>query len=436
MRRIGAIVLLAAAVLSWPLTAATPTAKPEDVGFSSERLHRINDLVQRHIDAGTFSGAVTLVARNGRIAHFEAQGLMDIESRKPMQKDAIFRIMSMTKPVVGVSIMMMIEEGKIRLTDPVSKFIPELKALKVAVPMTGAQNAPGAPGAPAGGRGGAAAEPRYYTVPAEREITIRDLLTHTSGLVSGGLSGTEARKVALKGKESLADYIPRLASVPLDFQPGTRWAYSAQAGFDALAHVVEKVSGLPFGQFAKTRIFDPLGMKDTFFYPADGNPRIVTRYVRGQSGKLERQDTLANFMNGVYFSGGGGLMSTAEDYLQFAQMLLNGGRGNGKVFISPRTVEMMSSVHAPDTLPGRPRGEGYGLSMRVVNDPVGRNTFLSQGSFGWSGAYGTHFWIDAKEKIVGVLMTQTPNQEIRGDFENAVMYALVGGGNVSGTGTN
>lgn len=433
MRRIGALVVLAAAVLAWPLTAATPTAKPEEVGFSSERLHRISDLVQRHITAGNFSGAVTLVARNGRIAHFEAQGLMDIESRKPMQKDAIFRIMSMTKPVVGVSIMMMIEEGKVRLTDPVSKFIPELKDLKVAVPMTGAA---GAANAPAGGRGNAGAEPRYYTVPAEREITIRDLLTHTSGLVSGGLSNTEARKVALKGKESLADYIPRLGGVPLDFQPGTRWAYSAQAGFDVLAHVVEKVSGMPFGQFAKTRIFDPLGMKDTFFYPADGNPRIATRYVRGQqSGKLERQDNLANFMNGVYFSGGGGLMSTAEDYLQFAQMLLNGGRANGKVFLSPRTVEMMGSVHAPDTLPGRPRGEGYGLSMRVVSDPVARNTFLSQGSFGWSGAYGTHFWIDPKEKIVGVLMTQTPNNEIRGDFENAVMYALVGGA-VPSPGTN
>jgi CubicO group peptidase (beta-lactamase class C family) len=347
-----------------------------------------------------------------------------------MQKDAIFRIMSMTKPVVGVSIMMMIEEGKVRLTDPVSKFIPELKDLKVAVPMAAG------PGAPAGGRGGAA-EARYYTVPAEREITIRDLLTHTSGLVSGGLSGAEARKVALKGKESLADYIPRLGSVPLDFQPGTRWAYSAQAGFDTLAHVVEKVSGMPFGQFAKTRIFDPLGMKDTFFYPADGNPRIVTRYTRNQqSGKLERQDNLANFMNGVYFSGGGGLMSTAEDYLQFAQTLLNGGRLNGKILLSPRTVEMMGSVHASDTLPGRPRGEGYGLSMRVVNDPVARNTFLSQGSFGWSGAYGTHFWIDPKEKIVAVLMTQTSNNEIRGDFENAVMYALVGGGTVSGSGTN
>jgi CubicO group peptidase (beta-lactamase class C family) len=428
MRRFGALILITAAVLAWPVTAATPTAKPEDVGFSSERLRRISDLVQRHLTAGTFSGAVTLVARNGRIAHFEAQGLMDIESRKAMQKDAIFRIMSMTKPVVGVSIMMMIEEGKVRLTDPASKFIPELKDLKVAVPMAGAA------GAPAGGRGNASAEPRYYTVPVEREITIRDLLTHTSGLVSGGLSGTEARKVALKGKESLADYIPRLGSVPLDFQPGTRWAYSAQAGFDVLARIVEVTSGMPFDQFAKTRIFDPLGMKDTFFYPAEGNPRLVTRYARGQGGQLEKQG-LANFMNGAYFSGGGGLMSTAEDYLQFAQMLLNGGRGNGKVLLSPRTAEVMASVHAPDTLPGRPRGEGYGLSMRVVNDPVGRNTFLSQGSFGWSGAYGTHFWIDPKEKIVGVLMTQTPNQEIRADFENAVMYALVGG-TVAVSGTN
>ncbi len=184
------------------------------------------------------------------------------------------------------------------------------------------------------------------------------------------MSGTEARKVALKGKESLADYIPRLGGVPLDFQPGTRWAYSAQAGFDVLARIVEVTSGMPFDQFTKTRIFDPLGMKDTFFYPAEGNPRLVTRYARGQSGQLEKQG-LANFMNGAYFSGGGGLMSTAEDYLQFAQMLLNGGRGNGKVLLSPRTVEMMGSVHAPDTLPGRPRGEGYGLSMRVVNDPVG-----------------------------------------------------------------
>src|SRR5262245_26988074 len=188
----GAVIVLFAVALAWPIAAAAPTAKPEEVGFSSERLQRINDLVQRHITAGDFSGAVTLVARNGRIARLEAQGLMDIESRKPMQKDAIFQIMSMTKPVVGTSIMMMVEEGKVRLTDPVSKFIPEFKDLKVAVAM------PSGPGAPpaAGGRG-AAADARYYTVPAEREITIRDLLTHPSGLVSGGLGDYEARKVAV-----------------------------------------------------------------------------------------------------------------------------------------------------------------------------------------------------------------------------------------------
>jgi CubicO group peptidase (beta-lactamase class C family) len=426
----GSLVVLLVAVLAWPIAAAAPTARPEEVGFSTERLHRITDLVQRHITAGDVSGAVTLVARNGRVAHLEAQGLMDIESRKPMQKDTIFQIMSMTKPIVGTSIMMMVEEGKVRLTDPVSKFIPEFKDLKVAMPMPSPAGAP----APTAGRGGTA-DGRYYTVPAEREITIRDLLTHTSGLVSGGLSGTEARKVALKGKESLADYIPRLGMVPLDFQPGSRWAYSAQAGFDTMARIVEITSGMSFGQFAKTRIFDPLGMKDTFFYPLEGNTRLVTRYTKGQSGKLERVNGFANFQNGVYFSGGGGLASTAEDYFQFAQMLLNGGQLNGKRLLAPRTVEMMASVHAPDTLQGRPKGEGYGLSMRVVNDPVARNTFLSQGSFGWSGAYGTHFWIDPKEKIVAVLMIQTPNNEMRADFENAVMYALVGG-TVNGSGTN
>ena len=411
--RYAVLALLVGAVLVWPMAAATPTARPEDVGMSGERLRKINELMQRHIDAGTFSGAVTLVARHGRIVHLEAQGLMDIESRKPMQKDAIFRIMSMTKPVVGVATLMMIEEGKVRLTDPISKFIPELKDLKVAVTMTPTGAAP-----PEG------TPERFYTVPAEREITIRDLLTHTSGLVSGGISNREAQKVALKGKETLADYLPRLGGVPLAFQPGTRWAYSAQAGFDALARVVEVASGMPFGTFAKQRIFDPLGMKDTFFYPADGNARMATLYRRGEKG-LEKQNN-PNFMNGAYFSGGGGLMSTAEDYLQFAQMLLNGGELNGKRLLGSKTVEVMRSVAAPDTLPGRPKGEGYGLSVRVVNDPIARSSFMSAGTFGWSGAFGTHFFVDPQEKIVGILMTQTPDQPVRLDFENAIMHAIVG----------
>ena len=416
----AALILLAGCVLSWPIAAATPTAKPEEVGLSAERLHRINDLIQRNIDAGTFSGAVTLVARQGRIAHLEAQGLMDIESRKPMQKDAIFRIMSMTKPVVGVSIMMMIEEGKVRLTDPVSKFIPEMKDLKVAVAMTPA-GPPPPPNTPT----------RFYTVPAEREITVRDLLTHTSGLVSGGVSNREAQRVALKGKETLADYLPRLGGVPLDFQPGARWAYSAQAGFDTLARIVEITSGMPYDRFAKQRIFDPLGMKDTFFYPTEGNPRMATLYRRGEKG-LEKQNN-PGFMNGAYFSGGGGLMSTAEDYLQFAQMLLNGGELNGKRLLGSKTVEVMTSVAAPDTLPGRPKGEGYGLSVRVVNDPIARSSFMSAGTFGWSGAFGTHFFVDPQERIVGILMAQTPDQLVRLDFENAIMHAIVGNGTLSGT---
>jgi CubicO group peptidase (beta-lactamase class C family) len=241
--------------------------------------------------------------------------------------------------------------------------------------------------------------------------------------VSGTISSREAGKVALKGKETLADYLPRLGGVPLEFQPGTRWAYSAQAGFDTLLRIVEIASGQPADQFLKQRIFDPLGMKDTFFYPAEGNPRLVTLY-RKTATALEKQNN-PNFMNGAYFSGGGGLMSTAEDYLQLAQMLLNGGQLNGKRLLGLRTVELMRSAFVADTLPGRAAGEGYGLSVRVVTNPVARNTFLSQGSFGWSGAFGTHFWIDPKEKIVGVLMTQTANSEVRGDFENTVMQAIV-----------
>jgi CubicO group peptidase (beta-lactamase class C family) len=396
--------------------AETPRAKPDDVGISAERLQRIHQLIQRHIDAGSFSGAVTLLARNGRIGHLEAQGLMDIETRKPMRADAMFRIMSMTKPVVGVAVLMMLEEGKVRLNDPVSKFIPEFRNLKVGV-LQGNQPPP----APAGQRG---EPPRFYTVPAEREITIKDLLTHTSGLVSGPISSSENAKVALKGKESNADYIPRLGVVPLEFQPGTRWAYSAQAGFDTLVLVVERTSGQKFDQFARQRIFDPLGMKDTFFYPAESvNPRVATLYRKTDKGL--QQQANPNFMNGVFFSGGGGLYTTAEDYFQFGQMLLNGGQLNGQRLLSPRTVEMMRSVFAPDTLPGRPRGEGFGLSVRVVSDPVQRGTMLSAGSFGWSGAYGTHFWVDPKEKVVAILMTQTPNNEARADFETAVMQAIV-----------
>jgi CubicO group peptidase (beta-lactamase class C family) len=395
-----------------PLVAATlPNAKPEEVGLSSERLQRIHQMIQRRIDAGDISGAVTLVARNGRVAYFETHGLMDIETKRPMSKDAIFRLASMTKPITGVAIMMLVEEGKVRLTDPVSKFIPEFKNLNVAVAkQTGA----------AAGRG--AAPPQFYTVPAEREITVRDLLTHTSGLVSGPISTAEAAKIGRKPTDTLADYIPRLGSVPLEFQPGSRWSYSPGAGFDTLGRIVEIASGQTFDVFLKQRIFDPLGMKDTFFSPPENlASRFASNYQKTAKGLEKQPDPGAT----KYFSGSGGLRSTAEDYSQFGQMLVNGGQLNGKRLLSPRSVELMGSVFAPDTLPGRARGEGFGLSVRVVSDAVARNTALANGSYGWSGAFGTHFWVDPKDKMVAIYLVQTSNPEIQRDFENAVMQALL-----------
>ena len=413
-KRAPIVVMVAiAAVLAltqvWPVAGQATTSRPEDLGLSSERFQRVSELMKRHVDAKSFSGAVTLVAR-GKVVHLQPHGLMDLESQKAMPADGIFRIMSMTKPVVGVAILMLMEEGKVRLTDPASKFVPELKGMKVAVPQPGATT----PGS----------DPKYYTVPADHEITVRELLTHTSGLVSGPMSNAANRAIDKKGNDTLADYIPRLIQTPLEFQPGTRWAYSGQAGFDLLLRIVEVASGQTADRFLKTRIFDPLGMKDTGFQPPTGNPRLVSLYQRTPEGTLRPQPEAA-FQNGIYFSGGGGLYSTAQDYFQFAQMLLDGGQRNGKRLLSPRAVEMMASVMASDTLPGRQPGEAFGLSMRVVNNPAARNTAVSQGTFGWSGAYGTHFWIDPKEKVIGILMAHTPNTEIRGDFENAVAFSIM-----------
>jgi CubicO group peptidase (beta-lactamase class C family) len=412
----AAAVSLLPVLLALPLGAASTRAKPEEVGLSSERLTRIHTAIQRHVDAGDIAGAVTLVGRKGRLAHLEAQGVMDIASKRPMSTDTIFHLASMTKPIVGVAILMLMEEGKLRLTDPVSKYIPELKSLSVAVPME-----PAPAPAPAAGRG---AEPRFYTMPAAREITIRDLLTHTSGLVSGGISATEAARMPRKPTDSLADYIPRLAGVPLAFQPGSRWAYSPGAGFDTLGRVVEVISGQSFDAFLRQRIFEPLGMKDTFFnVPDDRLPRVATLYQRTPEGLQKAPDQRVTATK--YFSGGGGLMSTADDYLQFGQMLVNGGQWNGKRLLSPTTVELMSSIHVKDTFPGRPVGRSWGLSVQIISDPNAAAMRVSPGSFGWDGAFGTHFWADPKEKMVGLLMVQTSNRETDRDFENAVMQAIV-----------
>src|SRR5690349_7155737 len=287
MNRLSMLVLVAL-----PLSAASiQTAKPEDVGLSSERLRRIHEAVKRHIDAHDISGAVALVARRGRVVNFEAHGLMSVEANKAMAKDDLFWIASMTKPITGTAILMLVEEGRIRLTDPVSKFIPELRGLKVAV----MEERSGAPAR------AASAEPQFYTIPASHEITIRDLLTHTSGLMSGGPASTvEGQKIARKPGEKLADYIPRLAATPLDFQPGTRWSYSPSAGFDTLGRIVEIVSGQTFDQLLRQRIFDPLGMKDTVFHPAEDRlPRVATMYHRAVNA-LDKADTRDRLSNTTY----------------------------------------------------------------------------------------------------------------------------------------
>ncbi len=407
--------LLAAIAGALPLLAGSvPSGKPEEAGMLAQRLQRIHEAIQRHIDAREISGAVTLVSRRGRIVHFEAHGLMDLEAKKPMAKDAIFRMASMSKPVTSVAVMMLVEEGRIRLNDPVSRYIPEFKETKVAMPGPGGRSASG----PA----------QVYTIPAERQITIRDLLTHTSGLMSGGIAQAEAQKLAPRSAtDTLATFIPRLGAVPLDFQPGTQWAYSGLAGPDVLSRIVEIVSGQPYDVYLRTRIFEPLGMKDTFFYPPeDRRPRMPVLYQRNGLQRAPNQD---GFSSKTYFSGAAGLLSTAEDYLQFAQMLLNGGELNGKRLLGPRTVELMASNHVGEMFNGklgRPaRGMGFGFLMAVIQDSVAAGLRVSNGSFGWDGAFGTQVWIDPKEKMVTLIMLQEQVSQVQRDFENAVMQAIV-----------
>jgi CubicO group peptidase (beta-lactamase class C family) len=307
--------------------------------------------------------------------------------------------------------MLLVEEGRLRLSDPVARFIPEFRAMQVAVPLAGGTN------------GGS----RASTLPAEREITIKDLLTHVSGLGSGPIGLSEIEKVARKEGERLADYIPRLARTPLEFQPGSRWAYSPGAGFETLGRVIEIASGMPLDRFLRTRIFDPLGMRDIAFWPSDAQwPRVATVYTLGPQGLAKTVMPNDTMSRNVYFRGSGGLYSTAEDYVPFGIMMAGGGEGNGTRLLSRKSVEMMTAVHVPDTLPGRPAGEGFGLSVRVVTNHARRTTMLSDGTYGWSGAQGTHFVVDPREQLVGVLMVQTPNNAaVRGEFEDLMAQAIV-----------
>ena len=405
--------------LALPVGTATTVGKPEEVGLSSERLQRVAQMIQRRIAAGDLAGAVVAIARKGRVAYVNAQGVMDLDTKQPMSSSSMFRIASMTKPVIGVGVMMMVEEGKLRLNDPVSRYIPEFRNMKVAVLQT----------SPAGRGGGAAGAapptPQFYTMPAQREITIKDLLTHTSGLGSGPMSNSDIDKIARKDGETLAQYIPRLGGTALEFQPGSRWTYSPGAGFETLGRVLEVVSGMPLDKFFRARIFDPLGMKDITFWPTEAQwPKVASVYARTPNGLTKSVMPNDTMSRNVYFRGSGGLYSTAEDYIPLGIMLAGGGEMNGKRLLSRKTVEMMSSAHVLDTLPGRPAGEGYGLSVRVVTNHAARGTMLSDGTFGWTGAQGTHFFVDPKEELTAVLMVQTSNGEIQRDFEDLVAQSV------------
>jgi CubicO group peptidase (beta-lactamase class C family) len=354
-----------------------------------------------------------------------------------MSADAIFRIASMSKPVGSVAILMLIEQGKVRLSDPVSRFIPSYRDMHVAVeqpprpafgpgsgpPPSGppAAAAPG-PGAGPGGFGGP--PPEFYTVPATRDITILDLLTHTSGLMSGAMSNSVTRPAFQARHEKGVAYTEEVGAAPLEFQPGARWAYSAVGGFDVLSRVVEIVSGQSFSDFTRARIFGPLGMNDTTFWPTPAQrARLVTSYIR-RNNELVPRDDPDDMSGDRYFSAAGGVMTTARDYAQFAMMLANGGELNGRRILSRRSVELMGSVFIPDTLQGRRAGEGFGLGVRVITDPARRGTWLSEGSFGWDGVYGTRFWVDPKENLVGIILTQTTVVPLLNDFETAVMQAV------------
>jgi CubicO group peptidase (beta-lactamase class C family) len=405
---------LSTVALAWPLAAgagAVPAGKPESVGLSPERLARVHSAMQAQIDGGNIAGVVTLVARRGKLAHLEAQGFADIAKRTPMRTDHIFGLASMSKPITGVAVMMLVESGQIRLSDPVSKFIPEFAApAMVAVPRV---------------NGGAGA---YDLVSAARPITVGDLLKHGSGLVSGGLGSRTADTIAPRtATDTLATHTPKLAKVPLDFQPGTLWRYSGLAGFDVLSRIVEVVSGQTYDKYLEERLFKPLGMKDTGFAFKDARAQRVASMHAVRDGKLE---VTQRELNGVYFSGAGGLASTADDYLQFAQMLLNGGELNGKRFLSPRTIELMTSNHTGDMVNGqfgRPaHGMGFGLSMQVVQDPVAAELAVSKGAYGWAGGTGVSFWIEPAEQMVSIFFVQGGSAGVaRPAFENAVRQAIV-----------
>jgi len=391
-----------------------PDVAPEEVGFSSERLQRIDDVLQGYADDGRMAGAVGMVLRHGKLVYVDAWGMRDIAAGDAMEEDDIFRIYSMTKPITSVAVMMLYEEGRFFLDDPVGRYIPELAGLPVAI-LSEATSADDIP-----------------TERARRPMSIRDLLRHTSGLTYGNFSSTPVdllyRRSNPAGQPTLADMVVELGKMPLVYQPGTRWHYSLST--DVLARFVEVVSGQRFDVFLRERIFEPLGMDDTGFYvePSERD-RFAQIYGHTADRTLEAGSTGGYTPSVTRFSGGGGLVSTAADYARFAQMLLNGGELDGARILGPKTIELMTMDHlGDDGAEFLAPGWGFGLGFTVKNQPGLDGMSDSVGSYYWFGVAGTSFWVDPEEDLIGIFMIQIrPNRDVnfREQFKRLVYQAII-----------
>ena len=400
---------------------------PEEVGLSSSRLRRIDEhLLARYLEPGRIAGALTLVARRGKVAFLSPIGKMDRERDVPMRADTLFRIYSMTKPVASVALMMLHERGALQLSDPVLKWLPGWDQLRVY-------------------RHGR--YPNFVTAPAERPMTVRDILTHTSGLSYGIMERTHVdaayRKLGIgEGQGTLSDMIEKLGQLPLEFSPGTRWGYSVAT--DVVARLVEILSGRRFDEYLREQIFEPLGMVDTgYTVVADKLPRYSASYARAPGGGMTLHDDPADSAYArprTLFTGTSGLISTAPDYLRFAEMLRRGGAIDGVRLLGPRTVRYMTQNHLPGGVElariatestfseTRFEGVGFGLGFHVVMDPVRAQVPGSAGEYGWGGMASTNFWIDPLEELTFVFMTQlVPSSalNIRAELRSIVYGAII-----------
>jgi CubicO group peptidase (beta-lactamase class C family) len=397
MRMPHRVVWLAAALWLALLTLAQaqglPMGKADELGFAPDRLARITETLDGDVGKHDIPGAVLLIARHGKVAYFESMGALDPRGNAPMTKDAIFRIYSMSKPITTVAAMMLVEEGRITLDEPIGKYLPAL-----AQPQVGVEK-PDPAGGPA----------TLELVPAKRPISIQDLMRHTSGLTYGFLDGSAVRQRWAEAKLTTGDFdnaefVERVAKLPLAHQPGTTWDYSHST--DVLGRVVEVVSGKSLFAFEKERILDPLGMKDTSFYVADESK--LDRIAQPADDDRMFDPRVAR----KWESGGGGMLSTASDYARFLQMLLNGGTLDGKRILGPKTVAFMTSDHLGSAIvPGPGPGYGFGLGFAVRRDAGVGPANSSVGEFNWGGAGGTAFWVDPKEDMLVVFMMQAPTKQ-------------------------